>query len=127
MRDLRVLYVEDDQYLRDLFLDFFELEIEEDCVVDLAENGKKGLDLYKENKYDVVFTDINMPQMDGIQMLKEFKKLEKEHSPIYVVTGLPDNELNLNKIQQEIPLLEKILSKPVNHIDLVNFAKKHQK
>ena len=41
--------------------------------VETAETGEKGLDLLKENYTDVVITDLRLPDMDGIQILREVK------------------------------------------------------
>ena len=69
--DLTVLYVEDSDIVRestyDMMKEFF-------THVDLAEDGVKGLEKYKKfheehhEYYDIVFTDINMPKMNGIEM-----------------------------------------------------------
>lgn len=66
-----VLYVEDDRELRQntarLLGSFFTL-------VDTAENGLQGLEKFREDNYDLIITDINMPLMNGINMVREVKK-----------------------------------------------------
>jgi len=54
--------------------------------VDLADNGQTGLDMIMKNDYDLVLTDIMMPEMDGMQLLEELQNLEKEVVTI-VITG----------------------------------------
>lgn len=70
-KDLSVLYVEDDQELRQntfrLLSSFFPL-------VDTAENGLEGLENFKKRGYDLIITDINMPLMNGVKMVREIKK-----------------------------------------------------
>jgi YesN/AraC family two-component response regulator len=71
---LTVLYVEDDEVLqfvgKDLFSKFFK-------HIDVMSDGAKGLEQYKKYKnennncYDIIITDINMPNMDGFEMSKE--------------------------------------------------------
>lgn len=125
---MKILYVEDDECIRQIIEDFFELD---DSItsydLDMAEDGLEGLAKYQENTYDVVFTDINMPNMDGIEMLKEFKKLNKEHCSIYVVTGYSENEMKLKLHKEEIPVLEEVIFKPIIPDKLVDLAKKHKK
>jgi PAS domain S-box-containing protein len=76
-KDLRVLYVEDDISLREevsIFLsDIFK-------VVDLAENGKEGLEKLAQSSYHIVISDIRMPVMDGIEMIEKIKELYPEQA-----------------------------------------------
>ena len=45
-------------------------------IVGEAENGQKAVEKYNETKPDLVMMDITMPEMDGIQALKEIKKVD---------------------------------------------------
>ena len=47
-------------------------------VVGEAENGAKGVEKYKELQPDLVIMDITMPEMDGIQAVKEIKKINPD-------------------------------------------------
>lgn len=62
-----------------------------------AENGKKGLDLYSTNHPDIIVTDISMPVMDGIQMIKEIKTLDKD-ARIIVLTAASDTDFILDTV-----------------------------
>ena len=70
-QDISVLYVEDDQELRQntarLLGSFF-------TVIHIAENGVEGLEMFNKNNYDLIITDINMPLMNGVKMVREIKK-----------------------------------------------------
>lgn len=56
-------------------------------VID-AENGKQGLLRARTEPVDLVFTDIHMPVMDGLQMIRELRMLrEYEKTPIFVLTS----------------------------------------
>jgi len=60
-----------------------------DITLYVANNGKMGVGLFKECISDIVITDINMPEMDGIQMAGEIKSI-KAYTKFIVVTGYSD-------------------------------------
>lgn len=80
---ISVLYVEDDQELRQntarLLGSFF-------TVVNTAENGIEGLEKTRESSYDLIITDINMPGMNGVKMVREIKK-ENPRQIIIVISA----------------------------------------
>ncbi len=51
------------------------LNIETGCEILTAEHGKKALDILQENEVDLVLADLRMPEMDGLTLLKEAKKI----------------------------------------------------
>ena len=71
---ITVLYVEDDIEIREELESFFSFRVKELFV---AENGSEGLELYKKHQPDIVVTDINMPLMNGIEMLKHIRAIDK--------------------------------------------------
>ncbi|SMC20519.1 Response regulator receiver domain-containing protein [Desulfacinum hydrothermale DSM 13146] len=58
----------------------------ENFSVDLSRDGRQGLDRALRRNYDVVLTDIRMPEMDGLHVLKRIKQT-KPHVPVVVITG----------------------------------------
>ena len=55
--------------------------------VKTAKHGVQALELARQHKFDVVFTDINMPEMDGISLIKALRGLSGyEHIPILALT-----------------------------------------
>ena len=83
--DGHVLLVEDDPVLRELMTRTIE---HERCPVTVAENGRRALELIRQNPPKLIFLDIMMPVMDGFQFLNEFH-LHKEwsHIPVVVLTA----------------------------------------
>ena len=67
------------------------------CQVDLAENGQTAINLLYNNRYDLVFMDISLPDMSGIEVTNELRRREnnKRHVPVIALTAdstLSDNE-----------------------------------
>ncbi|KAF0128778.1 MAG: multi-sensor hybrid histidine kinase [Bacteroidetes bacterium] len=60
--------------------------------LDIASNGRIGVDLYKSKSFDLILMDIQMPEMNGIEATQAIRKLEAEngkgaHIPIIAVTA----------------------------------------
>ncbi len=79
----RILVIEDEDDVRESYLDMFEFFGYE---VDSAPNGREGVVKVTNNDYDIVITDLNMPEMDGIEVLKVIKK-NKPYIEVIVITG----------------------------------------
>ena len=50
--------------------------------IDIAGNGEEGLAMYQSKWHDIIITDINMPVMDGIEMLRRIKEIDWDQSVI---------------------------------------------
>ena len=92
-KNLRVLYVEDDKILRhksEILLKTLFLQ------VDVAVDGLDGLEKFNNGKYDLVISDIYMPNLDGIKMTEAIK--EKNPEQIVIVTSAHDETKYLTKL-----------------------------
>lgn len=79
----KILAIDDERSIRNTLKEILEYE---NFQVDLAEDGIQGLELMKNNKYDVVLLDIKMPQMDGMEVLG--KIMEKYHdTQVIMISG----------------------------------------
>ena len=60
-----------------------------DSIVDLAGSGKEAIELCKNNRYDMIFMDHMMPEMDGVETMENIKKLENfdGSTPFIIVTA----------------------------------------
>lgn len=71
-----ILIVDDASFMRMMIKDI--LSKDGFTIVGEAENGLKGVEKYKELQPDLVIMDITMPEMDGIQAVKEIKKINPD-------------------------------------------------
>ncbi|MGD9561358.1 MAG: sigma-54-dependent transcriptional regulator [Pyrinomonadaceae bacterium] len=79
----RALIIDDDRLALELLT--FHLK-SDDFHVDSAESGTKGLELAESNDYDVILTDLNLPDINGIEMVRRSKDISPP-TEIIVVTG----------------------------------------
>ena len=75
MRKLNILIVEDGRSQREMLRDFL---IKEGHQVSEAENGETGIRMVAENQFDLILLDYKMPGMDGMEVLKEVKRINHE-------------------------------------------------
>ena len=72
---MRILLADDHKLIRDAIKAYFEDDPQYDIVAEVS-NGVEGLKMIEESNPEVVLTDINMPEMDGITFTEEIKKKE---------------------------------------------------
>ena len=74
IKDLSILFVDDEEIVIDIMQDILPMLFKNSFY---ARNGLEGIEEFKKHKPDVVITDLSMPQLDGISMLKIIKDLDK--------------------------------------------------
>ncbi len=79
----KILIIDDEKSIRISLKEILSFEQHE---VDLAENGKMGLEMQKSNNYDVIFLDIKMPQMDGMEVLEKIIQ-DNPELPVVMISG----------------------------------------
>ena len=85
-KNVRVLLVEDDTFLANIYKTKFEME---GFKVTVAENGELGLNEAKKNKPDVILLDILLPKMDGFTVLEHLKdEASTKDVPVILLTNL---------------------------------------
>ena len=80
-KGMRVLVVEDDLLLQEMYENFF-LKFFED--IQIKENGKEGFDAFMKKSYDIVITDLEMPLMNGLDMIQAMKEINPKQHTILV-------------------------------------------
>lgn len=79
----KILIIEDDKSMQDFLKDFLELE---GYSIKTANNGREGLETIKREGFDLVITDVVMPEVDGVEVLRSIKGSGLDAS-IIVITG----------------------------------------
>lgn len=87
---IKVLLVEDEEPIRTQILKTLSKLFEE---VDFASNGAESLELYAQKKHDLILTDLKMPVMDGLELCKNIKSINKEQDIILVSAYSESKEL----------------------------------
>ncbi|OGY25262.1 MAG: hypothetical protein A2864_01225 [Candidatus Woykebacteria bacterium RIFCSPHIGHO2_01_FULL_39_12] len=88
----KILVVEDDQFLRELYE---ELLKEEGYIVDLASDGDIGLTKLQAGGYDLVLLDIMLPKIDGLEILRKLKESppKSTNGPVVLLTNLGQDSI----------------------------------
>lgn len=111
LKKLNILIVEDGKDIIEIMNRTFKLLVNN---ISLASNGDEALKLYKDEKPDLILTDLRMPHKDGIEFINEIRSFDK-NSPIIVITAYEDD---LSSDEKE--LVDAIFPKPINFLALVN-------
>ncbi len=82
-RKIRILVVDDEESMRDSLSEWLR---EDGYEVESVESGEKALEKLKKGKWTVTLVDLKMPGMDGIETMREIKKLDKE-LPVIIITA----------------------------------------
>ena len=82
-KTLKLLYVEDDEKARTSTLEMLENFFND---ISIAVDGQEALELFNKNKFDLIISDINMPRLNGIDMLKEIRKVD-EKIPVLIFSA----------------------------------------
>lgn len=84
----KILIIDDERAIRNTLKEILEFE---GYTIDVAENGRAGLDRALAGSYDLIFTDIKMPELDGLEFLSHYRagmaEQNSEEAPVVVITG----------------------------------------
>jgi YesN/AraC family two-component response regulator len=114
LKDCIILYVEDEVSIQNqtkMILDDFVKE------VIVASDGEEGLKIALERNVDIIVTDIAMPRMNGIDMLKALKNKHGTEIPCIITTAFTETDYLLEAIRLKV---DGFIIKPINIKDLIN-------
>ena len=109
LKNITILYAEDEKDLREVTHQILKGFTKKQYV---AQNGQEGLELFKqyENEIDLIITDVNMPILNGLDMVREIKKINI-NIPIIVATAFSNKEYLLEAIDIGV---DKYVLKPID-------------
>ena len=81
-----ILVIDDEDMIRKLYVNALDGT---DCQVETAESGEKGIEKAQETKFDLIFLDLKMPGLNGIETLRKLREIGQT-ALIYIVTGFYD-------------------------------------
>ena len=81
LRNMKILLVDDDEWIRDSLSIFFEAE---GCRIVSVETAEEGLEALRSQEYDIIITDYKLPGMDGIEFLKQIQTSQQNAKKIMI-------------------------------------------
>ena len=93
----KILIIDDERAIRNTLKEILEFE---GYTIDLAENGKQGVEKAKTGGYDLIYSDVKMPEMDGIEVLETLQKEEACECPIVMISGHADVETAVTALKK---------------------------
>ncbi|TCO75250.1 Na-translocating system protein MpsC family protein [Marinisporobacter balticus] len=116
LQNIKILYVEDERITKNQVFRFLKKRVGK---VVLAENGEDGIKKFIEYKPDIIITDLIMPDMSGIEMLRKIRN-DGYKCPCIITSALSDSKTILETVDLKI---EKYLIKPIDVDALVKSLK----
>ncbi len=102
-----LLFVDDEESILEVATEYFESK---GYHILTAENGKKATDIISSEKIDCCFTDINMPEMDGLELAEYIREYDNT-IPVIIMTGYPSLDNTISTLKNGVV---DFLIKPVN-------------
>ena len=93
-KSLEILIIDDNEQITKMLTTFLELK-EHKCTI--ANDGKEGLNIIKENRHDVILLDLAMPEFDGYSVIKDLEENNslKDHKIIvFTASTITQEELD---------------------------------
>ncbi len=114
----RILVIDDDLAIRKTFA----LALEDaDCQVDTAESGEEGVDKVSNTEYNLIFLDLKMPGINGVETLIRLR--DNGHKmPIYMITAFHEEFMDQLRVAADEGYDFELMQKPIESQDLVRIT-----
>jgi len=110
----KILIIDDSAIARKIIERCFKMCCPKETNIFFAENGIEALDILKQHIFDLIISDIRMPEMDGIELLDRVKNIPLlKNIPYIMVTSMEENSLNQSLYKKGVnSVIKKPLSAP---------------
>jgi len=119
MEDVRVLIADDEKEIRNLLKKYLEREL---YKVDVAVNGEEALNLFAQNKYNLIILDIMMPRIDGVEVCRKLR--DQTNVPILMLTA---KDTEVDKILGLTIGADDYITKPFSMNEFIARIKAHMR
>lgn len=110
---MKFLILDDEETITQLISQFL---LEHDAICDIANDGEQGFEKNMQTRYDFIITDIQMPNMNGIEFIRAIREIDPL-IPILIVSGIPQQDI----IQEAIDSgANGFLKKPFEYQELID-------
>src|SRR5574342_1143018 len=117
--NVRILLVEDDPKITQLIIDILSLD---GYGVDTAPNGMAALEMIEGQRYELILTDLHMPEMDGADLYRELERRQSHpRQKIIFLTGTTGTS-DAHRLVKDTGL--PVLQKPFNLIEFLDLGRK---
>jgi len=117
LSDIRLLYVEDDEDIAEEVSFFLKRRVKE---LHVAKDGQEGMELFVKYRPDVVVTDIQMPKMNGLEMIAKIREINTE-VPVIITSAYNDIDFLSHSIELGV---NGYITKPINLSHMLESIKK---
>lgn len=116
LQNLKILYIDDETYIRENAVEYLNFYCDN---VFQAKDGLEGYEVYKKEKPDIIITDIKMPKLNGLDMIRKIRDTDKQ-TRVIIATAFLETSYLLDAIDLG---LVKYLIKPISEDKLLPILK----
>ncbi len=122
LKDLKILLIDDDEWIRDSLSLFFEAE---SCHLIALETAEEGLEALKRQDYEIIIADYRLPGMDGLEFFNRIQKTHPDTMKILITAYGSENVVSKAKEMGIQDFIEKPFTSETIEASLSRLIEKH--